>query len=526
MKHVPKIALLLAVVAAAALSAACSMKESGEIPPPTYTVTYHANGADDGTVPVDPARYEFGQPVTVPGNTGSLAKDGYAFAGWCLTADGTGTLYTAGQTFSMRSANTTLYARWVPTYTVAYDGNGATAGSAPVDAARYPAGAEVTVLANTGGLAKVLDDIGQVFAGWNTRADGGGTTYAPGGTFAMGSSDVMLYAAWLPPYVLPSAAVDVSLNSRGALVDGSRAYVIEGMDFKVLDVADPLSPSVLGTVTHGYTDLRVEAHAISADVVWCVRSSSGGYGQSTHVFGVDVSAPANPVLRGSLTLQSGSSLLTQASLVHAGYWFVHDYSRNLIYAIDISDPDAPAVHSSWGVPNMVNGGPGIMMIEGERLYLPCGENGTLRIYDLGDLSAVYETGAVAMGAECYGTAVKIGPYVYATAGAYLRVIDASDPAHPAIVGTVTANGYLKGRNGRLFAVGVGSPRVYAYSLADPLNPALESSVLVPVPAPSASLELSPLALPTATWVGDYLLGQTYGSAAAYHGLRALRFIVN
>lgn len=526
MKHVRKFALP-AVLATALLFAACSTREGGEIPPPTYAVTYHANGADSGTVPVDPARYEFAQTVVVPGNTGNLAKALYVFAGWCLTADGTGTTYLPGQTFAMRSADTTLYARWVPTYTVSYDGNAATGGSAPVDGARYPAGAQVAVLANTGGLARIEDDIEQVFAGWNTQQDGGGTAYAPGSTLTMGASDLVLYAVWLPPYVLPEASLDVHLGARSVLVDGTRAYVIDGLDFKVLDVADPLVPSVLGTVTHGFADLRVEAHAFSSGIVWCVRSSSGGYGAATHVFGVDVSDPANPVVRGSLTLQSSSSLLTQASLVHAGYWLVHDYSRNLIYVIDISDPDAPAVHSSWGVPNMVNGGPGIMMIDGDRFYLPCGENGTLRIYDLSDLSAVYEMGAVAMGAESYGTAVKIGPYVYATAGPYLRIIDVSDPAHPAIVGTATPHGYLKGRNGRLFAVGLSSPpTIYAYSLTVPTAPALESSVTLPVPAPSTALYVGPLALPSATWVGDYLLGMTYGSAAAYHGLRALLFIVN
>ncbi len=526
MKPARKFALP-AVLATALLFAACSTKEGGEVTPPTYTVTYHANGADSGTVPVDPARYEFGQTVAVPGNTGNLAKARYVFAGWCLTADGTGTAYLPGQTFSMRSGNMTLYAKWAPVYAVAYDGNGNTGGSVPVDSALYREGAEVTVLGNTGGLSKLTGGIAQVWAGWNTRADGGGTTYAAGGTFSMGSADAVLYAVWLPPYVLPDAAVDVSLGARSVLVDGTRAYVIEGLDFKVLDVADPLVPSVLGTVTHGYTDLRVEAHAISAGVVWCVRSSSGGYGAATHVFGVDVSDPANPALRGSLTLQGSSSLLTQSSLIHAGYWLVHDYSRNVIYVVDISDPGAPAVFGSWGVPNMVNGGPGIMMIEGDLLYLPCGENGTLRIYDLSDLSAVYEMGAVAMGAESYGTAVKIGPYVYATAAAYVRVIDVSDPAHPAIVGTAQADGYLKGRKGRLFAVGLGSPpQLYAYSLAVPTAPALESSVTLPVPAPSTALYLGPMALPMATWVGDYLLGMTYGSAASHHGLRALLFIVN
>lgn len=525
MKLERKITLLIIVVAAV-LSVACTMREGEEIPPPTYAVTYHPNGADGGSVPVDSALYEFGQLVTVRGNTGHIVKNGFIFAGWSLTPAGPGAVYTEGQTFAMQSADTTLYASWLPTYTVTYDGNGATAGSAPVDAARYPSGADVTVFGNTGALAKIVADIEQVFAGWNTQADGGGTTYAPGGAFAMGAADAVLYAAWLPPYILPDEAVDVHVGARSALVDGVRAYIIEGLDFKVLDVADPLHPSVLGTVTHGFPDPRVEAQAVLNGVVWCARTSSGGYGAATHVFGVDVSDPANPLLRGALTLQAGSSLLSPVSLAYQGYLLVHDYSRNLIYIVDVSDPDIPVLFSQWGVPNMVNGGPGIMMIEGNLLYLPSGENRTLRIYDLTDLSAVFQRGWVSVPDECYGTAVKIGSRVYVTTRSTLTVVDVSDPSVPLVVRNTTPAGYLLARNGRLFAFGVGSPTVTAYSLADPAAPVAESSSIIPVPPPSTALGIYPLIYPAAAWIGDRLVGMTYGSAAAYHGLRALRFVVN
>jgi uncharacterized repeat protein (TIGR02543 family) len=80
---------------------------------PTYGVTYDANGATGGTVPVDPAAYQQGQTVTVPANTGSLVRTGFTFSGWNTQADGAGTSYAAGATFSMGSANVTLYARWL-----------------------------------------------------------------------------------------------------------------------------------------------------------------------------------------------------------------------------------------------------------------------------------------------------------------------------------------------------------------------------------------------------------------------------
>jgi len=76
-------------------------------------------------------------------------------------------------------------------YHVTYDGNGATNGTVPTDANDYESGQTVTVLDNTGSLARA----GYNFGGWNTQADGSGTDYAPGATFAI-SGNTALYAKW------------------------------------------------------------------------------------------------------------------------------------------------------------------------------------------------------------------------------------------------------------------------------------------------------------------------------------------
>ena len=80
------------------------------------------------------------------------------------------------------------------TYTVTYDGNGKTSGTVPTDASSpYASGAEVTVLGNTGSLAKT----GCTFIGWNTAANGSGESYEAGETFEMGTANVTLYAQWV-----------------------------------------------------------------------------------------------------------------------------------------------------------------------------------------------------------------------------------------------------------------------------------------------------------------------------------------
>lgn len=76
------------------------------------------------------------------------------------------------------------------TYTVTYDGNGSTGGTVPAPV-EYDKGATVTVAGNTGGLVKTGFD----FAGWNTAANGSGTTYQGGATFAI-NANTTLYALW------------------------------------------------------------------------------------------------------------------------------------------------------------------------------------------------------------------------------------------------------------------------------------------------------------------------------------------
>jgi uncharacterized repeat protein (TIGR02543 family) len=162
---------------------------------PTYTVTYIGNGSNGGNVPIDTTNYEQGATVMVQGNPGNLVRTGYSFTGWNTAANGSGTTYTQGSTLLMGTANVSLYAMWtqVPTYTVTYYGNGNTGGTVPVDSTNYVQGQTVTVLGNTGNLVNT----GYSFTGWNTAADGSGTTYTQGSTFLMGTANVSLYAMWM-----------------------------------------------------------------------------------------------------------------------------------------------------------------------------------------------------------------------------------------------------------------------------------------------------------------------------------------
>ena len=110
----------LAAMVLVLLATACGGGgSSAKAAPPTYTVTSSGNGSTGGTVPVDSGAYGQGATVTVLGNTGSLVMTGSSFGGWNSAAAGTGTAYAQGQTFTMGTANVTLYAQWTANPVVA-----------------------------------------------------------------------------------------------------------------------------------------------------------------------------------------------------------------------------------------------------------------------------------------------------------------------------------------------------------------------------------------------------------------------
>jgi uncharacterized repeat protein (TIGR02543 family) len=109
---------------------------------------------------------------------------------------------------------------------VTYDSNGATGGSTPVNnQPLHIPGSLVTVFSNSGSLTKT----NYLFDGWNTAANGSGSSYLASGSESLTSSgDVTLYAKWVidPAYV---AAVDLAART----ISAKKKYVVKPLAKKV-----------------------------------------------------------------------------------------------------------------------------------------------------------------------------------------------------------------------------------------------------------------------------------------------------
>ena len=178
-----------------------------------YTIWYNGNTADSGSTTAQTKTY--GTPITLQQN--GYTKTGYNFLNWNTRADGSGTTYAAGGTFS-NNYDVTMYAQWqLKTYTISYNGNGSDGGSTASQTKDF--GQALTLSSN--GFTRT----GYTFLYWNTAADGSGTTYAAGASFT-DNENRTLYAIW------KKSNIPVYINVGGTIKQVEKAYVNAGGQVK------------------------------------------------------------------------------------------------------------------------------------------------------------------------------------------------------------------------------------------------------------------------------------------------------
>lgn len=126
-----------------------------------------------------------GDTPAIGGNGWTI--DGYTFAGWTTSPDGSGTKYAPGASWTA-NGTLTLYAQWTPGEAgLTYDGNGATGGK--TDPQNGVTDQKVNVRQN--GFTRD----GYTFVRWDTQADCRGKAVNPGDKWTLQGSST-LYACW------------------------------------------------------------------------------------------------------------------------------------------------------------------------------------------------------------------------------------------------------------------------------------------------------------------------------------------
>ena len=222
--------------------------------------------------------------------------------------------------FFAQGATTTTYTTspsCSTTYTVTYNANGATSGSVPTDNTEYDADATVTVKTNSGNLAKT----GYTFSGWNTKANGTGTTYSAVptlGTFTI-TENTTLYAKWV------ATEYTVTLNKDGGSGGSSSVTATYNAAMPSAGVAPTLSGytfggyygSIAGGGTQYYNATPASAH------VWDVADAATIYAKWTQTVTLNANGGAanksvDVVLHGTGT--SSFTAVTRSGYTCTGYW--------------------------------------------------------------------------------------------------------------------------------------------------------------------------------------------------------------
>ncbi len=208
-------------------------------------------------------------------------------------------------------------------FLLTFDGNGNDGGTPP-PANDYPEGHAVTLPGNIGSLTNTTPP-GYTFIGWNTQADGLGTSYLVGSVFVMPPAPVRLYANWtdLPTYNVSYTALGadggtqpndpnnyldgqtVTVRGTGTLFrtgysltgwdDGSFTYPVSTGTFSI-----PASDVILDPVWVPVATYTVTYDANAAD-------SGTAPGNQTKTAGID------------LTLETNSGVLAKTGSTFAGW---------------------------------------------------------------------------------------------------------------------------------------------------------------------------------------------------------------
>ena len=201
--------------------------------PNTYTITLDKNGGSaDGSAT---ATYASSTLSVTDATHATKTLTGYYTAASggtkVINADGTlvaSTTYADGSSNWKYDGNVTLYAQWYTpdTYTVTYNANlTGTTGSVPTDGNSYAEDATVTVLGNTGSLAKT----GYTFLGWSTASGYQSSYYAADATFDMGTANVTLYAQWKLNSSLVSSSPASGTVATGGSISTTASSPVTGM---------------------------------------------------------------------------------------------------------------------------------------------------------------------------------------------------------------------------------------------------------------------------------------------------------
>ena len=294
----------------------------------SYAVTFD-NNTGSGSMSSQSSNYNVAANLT----SNTFTKTGYTFAGWNTAADGSGTSYTDAVSYSFTSS-TTMYAQWtINSYSVTFDNNTGT-GSMSIQNSNYNVAANLT--------GNTFTKTGYTFAGWNTSADGLGTSYTDAVSYSFTSS-VTLYAKW----AINSYTITFSVDGGSSVTAITQNYGTS--------VSAPSAPTKTGYtfdgwysnagLTSAYTFTTMPASDIMLYAKWTINSYAVTFDNNTGT--------------GSMSIQNSNynvaANLTSNTFTKTGYTFAgwnsaaNGSGTDYVNAASYSFTSSTTMYAQWTI---------------------------------------------------------------------------------------------------------------------------------------------------------------------------------
>ena len=268
-----------------------------------FEVTY-ALGDGSGNAPVDSNKYARGAQAVVLPATGVTPPEGKVFLYWSAAGDST-RCYPGGKlTVTGYMTLTAVYGQKTEAVTVTYHSNFATDKTDMT--AAMPNNSTITLPGYTD--RDLPENPGYTFAGWNTQANGSGTTYMPGekvlvDTMAPGNH---LYAIWAKGTGTP-----YEVHHYLERLEGAYPYVPNEKDNLRGETGAwtaAAAKSYDGFTPMGFAQEMIKADGSTVVKIFYTRNSylltykdslsAGVYASQTYKYGAAVTAIADPTKTG------------------------------------------------------------------------------------------------------------------------------------------------------------------------------------------------------------------------------------
>ena len=213
----------------------------------------------------------------------------------------------------------------------------------------------------------------------------------------------------------------VEINTSNITVNGNYAYVTSPFGLKVVDITDPLNPSVLSSYSQGGMDFVVDNN----QGYLCMGANY------VHLF--DVTDPANLIYINSISTEGPAR---HSAAENGKIYVAEDYQGVSITDVsDLNNPQLLGRFDTWGRSTDV-------ITDGNYLYIANGNDG-LRILDITDPENPAPIGLVNVNGNL-GYLDKFDNEIYSCENTYkkLNIIDVSNPSLPVVTTVCNINSFM------------------------------------------------------------------------------------